>query len=110
MGNKQKNPEKFVIEPELNNNQSRTGAKQLPGHRNGQSGEQICGADGGKLEKIDPDTEDNRIANHAGFAKGFINGSLIYCIGAMAIIGALNDGLTGDSSILYIKSALDFVC
>ena len=45
-----------------------------------------------------------------GFAKGFINGSLIYCIGAMAIIGALNDGLTGDSSILYIKSALDFVC
>ena len=34
-----------------------------------------------------------------GFAKGFINGSLIYCIGAMAIIGALNDGLTGDSSI-----------
>ena len=45
-----------------------------------------------------------------GFAKGFINGSLIYCIGAMAIIGALNDGLTGDSSILYIKSVLDHPC
>ncbi len=45
-----------------------------------------------------------------GFAKGFINASLIYCIGAMAIIGALNDGLTGDSSVLFIKSALDFVC
>lgn len=45
-----------------------------------------------------------------GFAKGFINGSLIFCIGAMAIIGALNDGLTGDSSVLFIKSALDFIC
>lgn len=45
-----------------------------------------------------------------GFAKGFISGSLIFCIGAMAIIGALNDGLTGDSSVLFIKSALDFIC
>ncbi|MCI8648722.1 MAG: DUF554 domain-containing protein [Anaerotruncus sp.] len=45
-----------------------------------------------------------------GFAKGFINGSLIYCIGAMAIVGALNDGLTGDSSILFIKSMLDGIC
>ena len=45
-----------------------------------------------------------------GFAKGFINASLIFCIGAMAIIGALNDGLTGDPSVLFIKSALDFIC
>ncbi|MEM1485530.1 DUF554 domain-containing protein [Oscillospiraceae bacterium PP1C4] len=45
-----------------------------------------------------------------GFAKGFINASLIYCIGAMAIVGSINDGLTGDSSVLFIKSALDFVC
>lgn len=45
-----------------------------------------------------------------GFAKGFINASLIYCIGAMSIVGALNDGLTGDPSILLIKSALDFIC
>ncbi|MBC8584581.1 DUF554 domain-containing protein [Youxingia wuxianensis] len=45
-----------------------------------------------------------------GFAKGFINGSLIFCIGALAIVGSINDGLAGDSSILFIKSALDFVC
>ncbi|WP_308754905.1 DUF554 domain-containing protein [uncultured Anaerotruncus sp.] len=45
-----------------------------------------------------------------GFAKGFINASLIFCVGAMAIIGALNDGLTGDPSVLFIKSALDFIC
>ena len=42
------------------------------------------------------------------FAKGFVTASLLYCIGAMGIIGALNDGLHGDSSVLVVKSALDF--
>lgn len=45
-----------------------------------------------------------------GFAKGFINASLIFCVGAMAIVGALNDGLSGNPEILFIKSALDFIC
>lgn len=45
-----------------------------------------------------------------GFAKGFVNASLVFCIGAMAIVGSLTDGLSGDSSILYIKSMLDFIC
>jgi uncharacterized membrane protein YqgA involved in biofilm formation len=43
-----------------------------------------------------------------GFSSGFISSTLLFCIGAMAIIGALNDGLKGDSSILFVKSALDF--
>ncbi|MBU1093465.1 MAG: DUF554 domain-containing protein [Firmicutes bacterium] len=42
-------------------------------------------------------------------AKGFIAGTLIFCVGAMAIIGPLQDGLYGDMSILLIKSTLDFV-
>ena len=45
-----------------------------------------------------------------GFAKGFINASLVFCIGAMAIVGALNDGLYGDSQTLYIKAMLDCIC
>ena len=44
-----------------------------------------------------------------GFASGFINGTVLFCVGAMSIIGSINDGLTGDSSILLVKSALDFV-
>lgn len=44
-----------------------------------------------------------------GFASGFVNGTLLFCIGAMAIIGSINDGLSGDSSVLFVKSALDFV-
>ncbi len=45
--------------------------------------------------------------NLSGFAQSFVNGTLIYCVGAMAIIGALNDGLRNDSSVLLIKSLLD---
>ncbi len=43
----------------------------------------------------------------SGFARGFVNASLLYCVGAMTIVGALNDGLFGDSSVLYTKSMLD---
>lgn len=42
------------------------------------------------------------------FSAGIVNATLLFCVGAMAIVGSLNDGLTGDSSILIVKSALDF--
>jgi hypothetical protein len=41
------------------------------------------------------------------FTKAFVTTSLIYCVGAMAIVGALEDGLNANHSILYAKSALD---
>lgn len=44
-----------------------------------------------------------------GLAKGFVTATLIYCIGAMAIMGSLQSGLTGEHSILYAKSLLDGV-
>lgn len=40
-------------------------------------------------------------------AKAFVTTSLIYCVGAMAIMGALEDGITGNASTLYAKSLLD---
>ena len=43
-----------------------------------------------------------------GFASGFVNGTVLFCVGAMTIIGSINDGLRGDSSVLFVKSALDF--
>lgn len=46
--------------------------------------------------------EDNR------FVEGFVNASLIACVGAMAIVGAMQDGLSGNSSMLIAKSLLDF--
>lgn len=47
--------------------------------------------------------------NLKGFVLGFVNASLIFCVGAMAIIGAINDGVLNDPSVLYLKSAIDFV-
>lgn len=44
-----------------------------------------------------------------GFSKGFVSAFIIYCVGSMSIIGAVNDGLSGDSSILFVKSTLDFI-
>lgn len=44
-----------------------------------------------------------------GFARGFVSATLVYCVGSMAILGPINDGLTGDYSLLLVKSVLDAV-
>lgn len=41
------------------------------------------------------------------FVEGFVTASMLFCVGAMAIVGALEDGLVGDHSILFAKSVLD---
>lgn len=41
-------------------------------------------------------------------AKGFISASLIFCVGTMAILGSFQEGISGDLSILLLKSTLDF--
>ena len=43
------------------------------------------------------------------FAEGFVTASLVYCVGAMAIVGSLEDGLTGNTQILFAKAILDGV-
>lgn len=42
-------------------------------------------------------------------AEGFITASLVFCVGAMTIVGSLQSGLTGDHTMLFTKSTLDFV-
>lgn len=44
-----------------------------------------------------------------GFVEGFVSSSLLYCVGAMAIIGSLQDGLSGDPSMLLAKGFIDGV-
>ncbi|MGB2783798.1 MAG: DUF554 domain-containing protein [Atribacterota bacterium] len=43
------------------------------------------------------------------FVEGFVTASLLYCVGSMAIMGALKEGLSGNPDILYIKSLMDGV-
>ena len=43
------------------------------------------------------------------FVEGFMTSTLVICVGAMAIVGSLQDGLTGDFTLLATKSVLDFI-
>ena len=43
------------------------------------------------------------------FLSAFLNASLTVCIGAMAVVGAIQDGLFGDHSLLVTKAILDFI-
>jgi len=68
-------------------------------------------------ESIDIEAGLNRFGKHledrfssggkGRFTKAFVSTSLIYCVGAMAIVGSLESGLNADHSILFAKSALD---
>lgn len=48
-------------------------------------------------------------AKDKDFVNGFVTASLTVCIGAMAIVGAIQDGILGDYSILAIKTILDLI-
>lgn len=41
------------------------------------------------------------------FSRGFVTASLLFCVGPLTFLGAFQDGLTGDFSILAVKSLLD---
>lgn len=43
------------------------------------------------------------------FVNAFVTASFTVCIGAMAIVGAIQDGVSGDFSTLAVKSVLDFI-
>ena len=45
----------------------------------------------------------------AGFVEGFVTASLTVCIGAMAVVGAIQDGVYGDYSVLAAKAVLDLI-
>jgi uncharacterized membrane protein YqgA involved in biofilm formation len=48
-------------------------------------------------------------AGSTTFTEGFMTATLVYCVGAMAVVGSLNSGLTGEHQVLYAKSMLDGV-
>ena len=48
-------------------------------------------------------------SNDSKFTEAFVSTSLTVCIGAMAIVGSIQDGLVHDPSMLYTKSLLDFI-
>lgn len=61
----------------------------------------------GKLDNIGNRLEKRLGRDDSNFSKGFVTASLVYCIGAMAVVGALESGLLGDHETLFAKSMLD---
>lgn len=53
---------------------------------------------------------DGRASSKARFTEGFITATMIFCIGSMAILGAMEDGLGQTPNLLYMKSIMDGVC
>ncbi len=51
----------------------------------------------------------NKDGSGPSIAEGFVTASLVFCVGAMTIVGSLQSGLTGDHSMLITKATLDLV-
>jgi uncharacterized membrane protein YqgA involved in biofilm formation len=52
-------------------------------------------------------SRDSETGAGSKFVRGFMVASLLFCIGPMAILGSIQDGLTGDYKLLAVKSTLD---
>ena len=79
----------------------------------------IIGAMVGDFLKIEQRLEDlgtfferkisRKTSDSGSFARGFVTASLVFCVGSMAIVGALESGLTSNHQTLFAKSILDGV-
>jgi hypothetical protein len=45
--------------------------------------------------------------SHGSLAEGFVTSSIVFCVGAMGILGSIADGLSGDFHLLSVKAVLD---
>lgn len=61
----------------------------------------------GRLERFGGWLEKRFHVTEGSPAKGFIYASLLFCVGSMAIVGSITDGLKGDRSILVTKAVMD---
>ncbi len=61
----------------------------------------------GRLERLGVWLEKKLHITEGSPAKGFIYASLLFCVGSMAIVGSITDGLKGDHSILITKAMMD---
>ncbi|MBR5442712.1 MAG: DUF554 domain-containing protein [Clostridia bacterium] len=64
----------------------------------------------GRLQKIgDKLQKKSGNGEKSTFSQGFVTASLLFCVGAMTIVGSMNAGISGDNQMLYTKAVLDLV-
>ncbi|MBQ2266096.1 MAG: DUF554 domain-containing protein, partial [Clostridia bacterium] len=51
----------------------------------------------------------NKNGKNISLAKGFVSSTLLFCVGAMTIVGSIDSGINGNNSTLYSKSVIDCV-
>ena len=59
-----------------------------------------------RFAKSDSTNTDGEVVSNK-FVRGFLTASLLFCVGPMAILGSIQDGLTGNYNLLAVKSVLD---
>lgn len=62
---------------------------------------------GAFIEKVTNKFTGSKNGEKSKVAEGFVSATLVFCIGAMAIVGAIKDSVMGDPSVLYAKSIID---
>ncbi len=60
-----------------------------------------------RLDNLGNSLQNKFGGNDSNFAKGFVTASLVYCVGAMAIVGSLEAGIQGNHETIFAKSILD---
>lgn len=60
-------------------------------------------------QKLEQKFSSGKVDGETSLAQGFVTASLLFCVGAMAIVGSINSGLSGDHSIIFAKSTIDFI-
>ncbi|MPL58695.1 putative membrane protein YdfK [bioreactor metagenome] len=61
----------------------------------------------GWLNRVGEKLSERLGSQYGNVGQGFVTASLVFCVGAMAVVGSIQDGLTGDASTLYVKATLD---
>lgn len=64
---------------------------------------------GQRLQSLGDNLQGRMKLGDGRFSDGFVSCTLLYCVGAMAITGSIQDGLNGDPTILFLKSVMDGV-
>lgn len=64
-----------------------------------------------RIEKLGEKLESKFSTNDkkGSVSKGFLTGSLLFCVGSMTIVGSINSGLLGDNELIFTKSVMDLI-
>jgi len=61
----------------------------------------------GRLESFAGWLKSRTASSASGFVNGFVTASLLFCVGPMTVVGSIQDGTVGDSSLLLTKAVMD---